>query len=495
VTTDVQPATATGVGVPRRRPGVDPVRRALAVVPFLVLVLLLAVVLRYSALHLGNQDTWFHLVLGDRFRDGWSLTDPGALTPFATSGWVPTQWSTQVLASLAEDWFGLPGVACLFGALFLCFVLVTFTGARRLGRPLAATAVTTLVVVGAAPTLSARPQVVSLVLLTVTVAAWLRTAEDGRPRWWLVPMTWVWATAHGLWSAGVLVMFVCWLGLLLDRRVTGRRSLALLAVPVLSLLVTMLTPVGPRLLTSQLAVSARTALIPEWGPTSFRSVPSLAVALMLAAVVVLWARRGQVSWTRLLLLLLAAAWTLLVARLVSLGAVVAAPLLAEALERVLAGSGPVVDPARSSPGLRSGRGERVTLVVAAAVYLAVLAVAAPRVVDEPDAVPTGLGPRLAALPRGTAVLVEDGIGGWVEWRAPGAHPVIDGMLDAYPVPYIEDFFAATRLEPGWRDFVARSGAEVAVVQVGTPLTAALLDELHWRAVQREGAWVYLAAPA
>jgi hypothetical protein len=466
----------------------------LGIVPFVVLYLLLAVVLRYSALHLGNQDTWFHLVLGDRFRDGWSLTDPAALTPFATSGWVPTQWSTQVLASLAEDWFGLPGVACLFGALFLCFVLLNFTTARRFGRPLAAATVTALVVVGAAPTLSARPQVVSLVLLTVTVAAWLRTAEDGRPRWWLVPMTWAWATAHGLWSAGVLVMFVCWLGLLLDRRMTGRRSLTLLAVPVLSLLVTMLTPVGPRLLTSQLAVSARTALIPEWGPTSFRSVPSLAVALMLAAVVVLWARRGQVSWTRLLLLLLAAAWTLLVARLVSLGAVVAAPLLAEALERALDGPPASADPPRSSPGRRPNRGERATLVVAAVAYLAVLAVAAPRVAGEPDAVPTGLGPRLEALPQGTVVLVEDGIGGWVEWRAPGAQPVIDGMLDAYPVDYIEDFFAATRLEPGWRDFVARTGAEVAVVKLGTPLTAALQKELHWRRAQRDGGWVYLEAP-
>ena len=495
MTTDVGHATATSsAGAAGTRPRVDPVHRALATLPLVIVLLLLATVLRYSALHLGNQDTWFHLVLGDRFRSGWSLTDPGALTRFATSEWVPTQWSTQILASVAEERFGLPGVAWLFGALFLAFVVVTFTTARRFGRPAAAAAVTVLVVVGAAPTLSARPQIISLVLLTVTLGAWLRTAEDGRARWWLVPTTWVWATAHGLWSAGVLLGLVCWLGLLLDRRVTGRRSLALLAVPVLSLVAAMLTPVGPRLLTSQLAVSVRTSLIPEWGPTSFRSVPSLAVALLLAGVVVLWARRGQVTWTRLGLLLLAGAWTLLVARMVSLGAVVAAPLLAEALERALGRSRTGFQPPRSRPPPRLGRGERLTLASAVVVYLVVLAVAAPRVVDEPDAVPTGLGPRLKALPPGSAVLVEDGIGGWVEWRAPGVHPVIDGMLDAYPVDYIDDFFAATRLEPGWRDFITRSGAETAVVQGRSALTAALQDQLGWQPVQRDGDWLYLEAP-
>jgi hypothetical protein len=488
VSVDVDEPTPAPAGAPATRPPADPVRRALAAMPLVVLVLLLGVVLRYSALRLGNQDTWFHLALGDRFRDGWSLAHPGALSPFATSEWVPTQWSTQVLASLFEDRFGLPGVAWLFGALFLAFVLATYVVSRRYGRPLAAAVVTALVVFGSAPALSARPQVVSLVLLTVTVAAWLRTAEDGRIRWWLVPMTWVWATAHGLWSAGVLVGLVCWLGLLLDRRVTGRRSLALLAVPVLSLVATLLTPVGPRLLTSQLAVSARTSLIEEWGPTDFRTVPALAVAVMLAVVVVLWVRRGELSWTRLGLLLLAGAWTLLVARLVSLGAVVAAPLLAEALERALDRSRPVRRPAMP-------RGERLTLAGAAIGYLVVLGVAAPQVVTAPDDVPTGLTSRLEALPERSVVLVEDGIGGWLEWRVPTVDPVIDGMLDAYPVGYIRDFFAATRLEPGWRGFVARSGARVAVVERGSPLTAALQDQLGWRPVARDQRWVLLEAPA
>jgi hypothetical protein len=482
-------------GATPRRGAADPVRRVHDAAPLALLVLLLAVVLRYSALHLGNDDTWFHLVLGDRFRHGWSLRHPGALTPFATAHWLPTQWSTEVVASWFESWFGLPGVAWLFGALYLALVVLTYLSCRRFGGRTGAAVATALVVFGAAPVLSARPQIVSLVLLTVTVAAWLRTADDGRARWWLVPMTWGWATAHGLWSAGVLLGLVCWLGLVLDGRARGRRAIVLLAVPVLSLVATMLTPVGPRLLTSQLAVGARTSMIREWGPTDFRSVPSLAVALMIAAVVVLWVRRGQVSWLRLGMLLIAGAWTLLVARMVSLGAVVVAPLLAEAIEQA-------VQHARSrraphiagSSGPRMPAWERGTLVLTVVGYLVALAVAAPRAATEPDDVPTGLAPRLAALPAGSPVLLEDGLGGWMEWRVPTVHPVIDGMLDAYPVGYIRRFFATTRVEPGWRGFVADSGAGVGVLEKGSPLSAALQDRLGWRPVARDGHWVMLSAP-
>jgi hypothetical protein len=492
VTVEVQapaPDLAAGSGAATGRAPVDPVLRALAVAPVLVVLLLLAVVLRFSALHLGNDDTWFHLVLGDRFRHGWSLTDPGALTSSATSPWVPTQWSTEVLASQVESWFGLPGVAWLFGALYCALVLGTYVSCRRLGGAPSSAFATLLVVLASAPVLSARPQVVSLVLLTVTVAAWLRTLRDGRPRWWLVPLTWVWASAHGLWSAGVLVGLVCACGVLLDRRARGRRGAAVLAVPLLCLAAALVTPVGPRLVTSQLAVSARASMIAEWGPTNVRSVPALAAVLALGLVVVLWTRRGgQPSWTRLGLLVLAAGWVLLVSRMVPLGAVLVAPLLSEALG------------ARTTPGRprgaagRLGRAERVALLAGAVAYLVVLAVAAPRVADRPADVPDALAGRLQALPAGSPVLVEDGVGGWLEWRFPTVQPVIDGMLDAYPVAYIREFFAATRVEPGWRGFVTRSGARVGVLRAGSPLSGALQDQLGWHVLQRDSRWVYLVAP-
>lgn len=459
---------------------------ALVVAPLLLLSLVMLVVLRLSAAELNNQDTWFHLALGDRFRDTWGLGHPGSLSPFATSPWVPTQWSTQVLASLFHSWFGLPGVAWLFGVLMLTFVVAVNGVCRSLSGALPAAVATTLTVLACAPALSARPQVVSLVCLAVTVGAWLRTAGDGEPRWWLVPMTWLWATAHGLWSAGVLVGFVCSVGVVLDRRVRGRPAARLFALPVACLLVTALTPVGPRLLTSQLAVSARSSLIPEWGPTSFREVPALVAAVMIGWLVVLWVRRGsRVSWTRLLLMLVAGAWMLTVTRMVGPGSVIVAPLLAEAVHTRMRHRG--VDS-------RQRRRERWGVGLASGAYIVGLTLMVPHTAASAAGVPTALEPQLQALPPGTAVLVEDGVGGWIEWRLPTLHPVIDGMLDAYPVDYIRRFFEMTELEPGWRMFIADSHAQAAVLKTGSPLSAAVQDQLGWRIVQKDGPWVYLLAP-
>jgi hypothetical protein len=458
----------------------------LMLAPICLVVLLLAIVLRYSALYLDNSDTWFHLALGQHFRTGeWSLRHPGGLTSFATSDWVATQWSTEVVASFFEQWFGLAGVAWLFGSLYAAWLLGTYIGLRQYGRPLTASIVAGMVVLGSAPAISARPQIVSLIMLTVVTHAWLRTWRDGRARWWLVPLTWVWATAHGLWSAGILVGAVCWLGILLDRRVDFRRSLILLCVPVGSLVATMLTPVGPRLMTSQFAVSARSSMIAEWGPTSFRSPSALLVAAMIGWLVVLWTRRGSVPWTPLLLLLLAAGWTLLVLRMVPLGAAVVAPLLVQALDSRLPGRVTTAS---------AGRAERWLLGTAALVYLVVLGLAVPHTADEPADVPQRMLPALRALPPGSPVMVDDGVGAWIEWAVPDVDPVIDGMLDAYPVDYIRDFTSFTSLKPGWQTFLAQSHAHVAVMRRDSAVSAAMQDQLHWRTVQKDGHWVYLVAP-
>ena len=53
-------------------------------------------------------------------------------------------------------------------------------------------------------------------------------------RWWLVPLTWVWAMVHGMWPVGIIIGLVALVGLALDRAVTRRQWLRLAAIPVLS---------------------------------------------------------------------------------------------------------------------------------------------------------------------------------------------------------------------------------------------------------------------
>ena len=102
-----------------------------------------------------------------------------------------------------------------------------------------------------------RPQVISYLLVALTTAAWMRTREDGRARWWLIPMTWVWAMCHGMWPIGIVIGLVALVGIAADRTADRRDLLRLSAIPVGSAVVAALTPVGPALYPAVLLVGGR----------------------------------------------------------------------------------------------------------------------------------------------------------------------------------------------------------------------------------------------
>lgn len=479
---DTAPAAAPAK-LERARGGLsEGFKTAIAMVCLLVVM---ARVTIHAGQPLDNGDTWFHLRIGHELWGSWSLGHPGQLSSHATSAWVPTQWSTEMVAAKMEDWFGLPGVAWMFGALFLAFIVAVYLGCRRQGGALPAMVATGMAVIASTPSLSARPQVVTLLLLAVTTSSWLRSASTGRVPWLLIPITWVWATAHGMWTAGLVLSLVCCVGILLDRSVDRRTAVRMFAVPALSLAAACLTPLGPRVLSGQVAVGARTQLISEWGATSFRELPAFVAGVMIALVVIRWARARQASWLHLLILLVGCGWVALVSRTVGCGAVVVAPLLAASLQDVLGDR---------SPWRRIRRGELVTMLAGAAACLTALALVAPHSADHPGKVPDAFTSRLSSLPAGSTVAVEDSAGAWIEWRFPRLNPMIDGMLDAYPVDYIAGFADFGAVKPGWTGYLHRSGARVAVTRRGSSLTAALQDQLHWQAVDKDGRYVYLVAP-
>lgn len=434
-----------------------------------------------------NGDSWFHLTIGRGLWSGWSLRHPGRLSSFGDAPWVPTQWSTELASFAFERWFGLAGVACFYGALFLALLVVVYLTCRAHADLLASAVAAGFTIVATGPALSARPQVVSLILLSIVSAAWLRAGRTRRPPYVLVPMTWLWATAHGMWTVGVVVGVVMTLGLALDGGLPRRRLLGMMSVPVGSLVAACLTPVGLRLLSSQRVVAERAPYIGEWGPTSFRASNALVFMAMVAVVLVHWSLRGRrPPLTHLLLLGLACGWALLVTRMVACSAVLIAPLVATSLQEAL-----------GSQAVRTAlrRSERWVLVGAPVLALGVLAVVAPHTTARPDDVPLGLDARLAALPHGTPVVVGDGVGAWLEWRHPGLDPVIDGMLDAYPLGYMKRAMSFVSVEPGWQRFLAQTHAQVAVVVTDSALCDAMIHELGWRQVERSGTWSYLAAPS
>jgi len=186
------------------------------------------------------------------------------VSTLATRDWVPTQWLSQVLMAGFEEVFGLPGVAWLSGFTFVTYVAVLWWACRARAGVLVAALVTAVAFLASAQGLSARPQLASYILTVVTLHVWLRTAEDHKVRWWLVPLTWLWAMLYGMWPVGIILGLVAVAGVALDNRDLRWARRALL-VPLGSLVAAALTPAEPRLVTEVLLVSSRGAVFGSGG--------------------------------------------------------------------------------------------------------------------------------------------------------------------------------------------------------------------------------------
>lgn len=421
-------------------------------------------------------DTWWHLRLGDEFRGGWSLHDPGQLTPFATVPWVPTQWSLEVVGSYAVDWFGVAAAPWLAGLGVVCLGVALFHACRSQASALPATVASLAALGGISSTISPRPQIASFVLLAVFVAAWLRTAHDLRARWWLVPLGWVWACTHGLWFVGVVLGALVVGGLALDRRADPATLRRLALVPLLGALAAAITPVGPRLVLAPFRVSGISSFITEWAPPNFREPYATLTAALMVLVVVSWARRSEpVSWVRVLLLVQALGWTVLSARTVALGAIIAAPLLAQEF------SGWLKEGSTHLSGMKRDRSVAVAvLVLGAAVVTVSMQVKAPT----PSPVGAEIDRQLAAAPDGSVVFNEYGFGGWLLWEHRQVVPVIDGLTESYSPEHLAAHTRTSLVMPGWRQLMDRTDPSYALLFAETPLALELREQRGWRQLAR-----------
>ena len=286
-------------------------------------------------------------------------------------------------------------------------------------------------------------------------------------------------------GVGVLIGLAVVAGLALDRRLDRRTALRLLAVPALSVVAAALTPVGPRLLLTPFEVSSNAAqFVQEWQPTDARNIFAAVTLGMIALALLPWIRGTSARpWWQIALAGTAVVCTLAMFRTIPVGSIIAAPLLASALQEQR-GHPP-------TPLTRRGTSAWIGLVAAAAIVAAPIAGA---VAQRPSGWPEGLRPQLAAIPAKTVVLNDFAVGGWLLWAEPQLTPVIDLRSEIYSMDYIRDYkthrTGARRLAG-----VSRSNqAQVCAAEDEAPLTVALREQLRWTTVGKDADYVLLKAP-
>lgn len=450
------------------------------VVPLLVVAGTIAALARVAARPLSNFDTYFHLRFGAEFRSGaWSLTSPGHVSSLEHRHWVPTQWLSEVTMAQFERWFGLAGVAWLAGALFCALLLAMYFAARPRADVLCVAVLLPIAAIASSNGLSMRPQVISYLLSAVTVGAWLSARDSGRVPWLLVPMTWVWAMCHGMWPVGIVVGVAAVAGLALDRQ---PHLLKMAMVPALSLVVTGLTPVGPRLYGAVLLVNSRGKYFTEWGPPRFTSAQGVALLLLLALALIPMLMRGQNRWFDIAMLVVVAGWCVYSERTVPPAAAMLVPLAAMSLQRLVGAPSPPT------------RWERPVIVGSAVVSLLGLALAVPHTSSRPANQPRWVQSALTALPEGTTVLDNQLSGGFLMWRYPHLNLVMHGYGDVYTDHELQRIEDINEVKPGWDALVRHTGATYAFEPPRAPLAYALTHGERWTVVHRGHDIELLQAP-
>jgi hypothetical protein len=450
------------------------------------------VVLARAAQGASDNDLWWHLRLGYDFLEQGSLATPAHWSSLATQSWVPTEPLPEVIAAKADQWAGFDGVMWLYGLALAAVLVALYAGNRTVSRPLPASLTAIVALMGCATSLTPRPQLGSFVLLALVLRAWNRTADDLRPRWYLIPLCYGWSLWHGFWFIGVAYGFLEIAGLLLDRRLRFSEARPHILVAVLSGASVLLNPLGLKLFEAPFVVQHARVAIGEWGHPTPTTPGSIAVLVMLLAVAALWWRDPSLrSWRGLLLLVSAVVWAWYAWRTLALASVVLSPLMARGLDAWLERSAPPEpEPGHHPP---RGRTEAVILGGWVVVCLAVLAVALPSTAHQQSS-STAVDRQLDELPAGAVVLNYYDVGGWLAWRHPDLNRAIDGTVRPYAWSYTAQYQSAMDAAPGWKGFVRGIDAKAALVLDSSAIESALRGA-GWTVSARSVDYVLLMPPS
>lgn len=455
-------------------------RGSLLVSAFAFCVVAASTVLGVRAI--SDPSPWLHLRIGQFLLDGGRFGYPDPWAPFAAKPYVLTEWFPAIVGYLTYNRFGAPGIAWLRCAGILILLTALLWTTRRAAGATAALLAAFVAMLGAYDGLTERPQMFSLIFLAITLGAWWRTAEDLRPRWWLVPLSWAWASFHGLWLVGIGVGVIVGFGLAFDRRIGRHELRRLLLVPLASLCAVGLTPIGPKLLLAPFTVGSNARdFVGEWQSPNIRQPATIITLLIIGFVAIAWARSARTPrWWQIGLLVTSLVCALAMARTVAVAAVLAAPLLAQEMHNLCATR-------VTRPSTRA----QVSWLGLTAVALVLAMPLAGAVAQNPEGVPIHLASQLRQVPNGTRVIATGDVTGWLLWSAPNLKPVEDIRVEIYDPAYVRRFIETMAAGPAWRGFVKDTGATVALLKDDSPLAAALQERAHWHIVGSDAGYLML----
>jgi hypothetical protein len=450
---------------------------------------------------LKDPGVGWHLRAGQLILDARAVPRVDAFS-FTAAGrpWIDYYWLWELVSAAVERVGGLPLVATVWMLAYACIPLVLYRNAIRSGsNPLAA-----LLVLASAETalLShaiTRPHVVTYLFFAMLVGR-LADVEAGRGDvrrvWWLPLLAAVWANAHGGFIAGLAAVAVMATAAGARSFVDGdpqarRGALVLGGLLVAMALATLATPYGVDLHRQAIEHLAQpsTGRFAEFRSPDFRAGGAAIgafEAMVIALLVLAGTGYARASWGTLALVAGTLHMALTAARNVNLFVIVATPIVATALTRVLASRWPSVDARwqaiaaeqEASPGWQLYVGATAIVCMALATNGRL---PFPTTLDGLQ-LSRGAAAHIRADPEPFArAFNTDGLGGTLIYDFwPRLRVFVDDRTPVYGERFMQEYFTVFDARVGWNEVLERHGVTAAIVATGTSIYPALLASPAWK---------------
>ena len=463
---------------------------------------------------LTDADVGWHIRTGEYilnhhavpYHDLYSFSKPGA-------PWYAWEWLTDVTYGGLHRIAGLKGIVLLAGVLISLYALTLIRRmVSRRAHLFVALAVALLAVGGSSMHFLARPHLLTMLLLSVSV--WMIEEDRKRPTariWWLVPLTVVWTNVHGGFLALIVVLGLAAIGTAIEAWFgfagTLRDAVRYVKLTLACAAATLVNPYGWNLhrhVAEYLRSDWIRNVVQEFQSPSFRSENMLQFeALLLLGLIVAGAQFRQWKIVEGLWIVFWAHMALGSVRHAPLFVAVAAPIIAGQLSdwwtsctaRVKPGSLPAILNLMAADALK-GFGRSSAWPAAAVVVLALMGPPMKWPQDFPEFVfPSKIVRAHSDLILRSRVLTTDQWADYLIYVNPAQKVFIDGRSDFYGPEVGNDYIRLSDASWDWRQLIDKYHFNLALLPVESALSQVLKLAPDWRVIEDDGKRILLVRNA
>lgn len=447
-----------------------------------------------------DPDFWWHLQTGKQIIETGTIPHADLFSSSVIGKtWITHEWLTETIVYLIYDRLGMVPLIVFFSAIITAAFYLAFLCAPECSRPYTAGFVVIVCAAASAPLWGVRPQMISLLLMSVFLYLLDKYEKDRKVKSLIaLPLIMIlWVNLHGGFILGIGIIGIYLGGNLLTllwrirrNRIAERDSwhsiLYLTGTVVLCVIATLINPNSYKILIypfQTLFDPAMQQYIVEWFSPDFHNLIWLPFGVLVLALIGFgMAGKTSVSITHILLMIVATVAAFRSVRHIPLFAIAVAPILSELIAPF------AKFPSGSEAGKPFFRWLNSLLILAVLISAGVVILRLPKeqIKKESETFPTGAVTWLLKNQPEGKLFNSYTWGGYLIWRLFPDYPVyIDGRADVYGAEFINDFVSIYSVEDDWEQTLDATGAGLVLVEDDCGLAKALQQSSQWHEVYQD----------